>query len=245
MKRPHLWIGIVLGLGFIAASWQQWVPFSLTETLGFVTGVACVYLAVKQNIWNFPLGLANNIFFLVLFTTARLYGDAGLQVVYIVLGLQGWYYWLYGGQNRTSLRITHASLLTLGVLAGLLPVGTAGLILALRAAGGAAPALDAFTTVLSLLAQYLLNRKAIENWYLWIAADILYIYLYISRGLHLTAILYFVFLGLCIIGLREWQALMRQAAAEQPSATCEVPNSDISNKENSPLLEPGEGVARG
>ena len=100
MKRLDLWIGIAIGLGLIIASWRRWAPYSLTETLGFVTGAACVYLVVRQSVWNFPLGVANNIFFLFLFVDARLYGDAGLQVVYVALGFQGWYYWLYGGQNR-------------------------------------------------------------------------------------------------------------------------------------------------
>jgi nicotinamide mononucleotide transporter len=221
MKRSDLWIGAALALGLILGSWQQWLPYSLTETLGFVTGAACVYLVVKQSIWNFPLGIANNLFFLVLFFNARLYGDAGLQVVYILLGVQGWYWWLYGGQQRAPLRIAHATRLTLSLLAVLVLLGTLGLILALRAARGAAPALDAFTTVLSLAAQYLLNRKAIENWYAWITADVLYIYLYLARGLHLTAVLYFVFLGLCLVGLVSWRRALIQQRMLEPAGPAE------------------------
>jgi hypothetical protein len=86
MKRFDLWIGIAIGLALITASWRRWAPYSLTETLGFVTGAACVYLVVRQNVWNFPLGIANNIFFLILFVSARLYGDAGLQVIYPISG---------------------------------------------------------------------------------------------------------------------------------------------------------------
>jgi nicotinamide mononucleotide transporter len=71
MKRFDLWIGIAIGLALITASWRRWAPYSLTETLGFVTGAACVYLVVRQNVWNFPLGIANNIFFLILFVNAR------------------------------------------------------------------------------------------------------------------------------------------------------------------------------
>jgi len=79
-----------------------------------------------------------------------------------------------------------------------------------------APVLDALTTALSLGAQYLLNRKAVENWLLWITADVLYVYLYLARGLHLTAVLYLVFLCLCVAGLRSWRrslALRRGEAA--------------------------------
>ena len=206
LKRSFdYWTGVLLGMALILAAWQQWLPYSLTETLGFVTGAACVYLVVRQNIWNFPLGIANNIFFLVLFTQARLYGDAGLQIVYIGLGIQGWYWWRYGGEDRTTLQVNHATPRTLLVLAGLVALVTAGLMLMLQAVSGSAPFLDAFTTVLSLAAQYLLNRKAIENWLVWISADVLYIYLYISRDLQLTALLYFIFLCLCLVGLWQWR----------------------------------------
>jgi nicotinamide mononucleotide transporter len=214
MKRYDLWIGMAIGSALIAASWRRWAPYSLTEALGFVTGAACVYLVVRQSIWNFPLGIANNVFFLVLFVSSRLYGDAGLQIVYIALGFQGWYYWLYGGQNRKALRITHASPSLLVAVGILVVIGTVALVLVLRAAGGAAPVMDAFTTVLSLAAQYLLNRKAIENWLLWIVADVIYIWLYISRDLRLTAILYFVFLCLCVAGFLSWRrSLKAQASA--------------------------------
>jgi nicotinamide mononucleotide transporter len=213
MKRFDFWLGLMLSTAVIVAAWQQWLPFPLTEALGFVTGAACVYLVVLQSIWNFPLGLANNIFFLVLFGQARLFGDAGLQLVYIVLGVHGWYQWLHGGEQRTALKITRASVRLLLVLGGLIVVATWGLVLALRTAKGAAPLLDAFTTVLSLAAQYLLNRKVLENWFIWIVADVIYIYLYITRELHLTAVLYSVFLCLCIAGYLNWRRTLQSEEA--------------------------------
>jgi nicotinamide mononucleotide transporter len=226
MKRFDLWLGIAIGLALITASWRRWAPYSLTETLGFVTGAACVYLVVRQNVWNFPLGIANNIFFLILFVNARLYGDAGLQVIYITLGFQGWYYWLYGGQNRKALRITHASPRLLVAVGSLVVIGAAGLVLALRAARGAAPVMDAFTTVLSLAAQYLLNRKTIENWLLWIVADVIYIWLYIARDLRLTAVLYFVFLCLCVAGFLSWRRSLNARAAAAGDLSKEAAASD-------------------
>src|SRR6186713_3343946 len=105
IKPWEAWIGTLAGVALVAASWQKWIPYSLTETLGFVTGAGCVYLVVREHILNFPLGIANNVFFLVLFGSARLYGDAGLQVVYVLLGVHGWYEWLHGGEDRTALRV--------------------------------------------------------------------------------------------------------------------------------------------
>lgn len=213
--RLDLLILTLLSLALILCSWRRWLPYNLTETLGFVTGVACVYLVVRESIWNFPLGIANNLFFLVLFSTARLYADAGLQIVYLALGVQGWHRWLRGGRNQTPLQIGRASQQLLLGSAAAIVIGTALLMMVLRLANGAAPLMDSFTTTLSLAAQYLLNNKKIENWYFWIAADVIYIWLYVSRGLHLTAILYFVFLALCIAGLANWRRI--QAAQTSPA----------------------------
>jgi nicotinamide mononucleotide transporter len=211
MRRADIVVMFALGSALVAASAAGLLPYGLTETLGFVTGAACVYLVVKENVWNFPLGIANNVFFLVLFWQARLYGDGALQVVYVALGLQGWYLWLYGGENRTALRVERAPRRVLFGVAAFVLAGTLALWLVLRAVKDSAPVLDALTTALSLAAQYLLNRKAFENWLLWITADVLYIYLYLARGLHLTAVLYLVFLCLCVAGLRSWRrSLARQ-----------------------------------
>lgn len=209
MKRPDVWVGGAACLALVCASWAGWAPLGekpldLTETLGFVTGAVGVYLVVLENVWNFPVGIANSAFFLVLFAGARLYADAGLQVVYIALGFQGWYLWLRGGENRTPLRVERASRgLLLGV-AAFVVAATAALTLFLQSVKDSAPFLDALTTALSLGAQYLLNRKAVENWLLWMTADVIYVYLYLYKGLHLTAVLYSVFLCLCVAGLRGW-----------------------------------------
>lgn len=217
MKRLDLLLGGAASLALVYASWIGWAPFglappSLTEALGFVTGGACVYLVVRENVWNFPVGIANSVFFLVLFAEARLFADAALQVVFIALGLQGWYLWLRGGDNHTPLEVERASLKLLAGVAAFVAAATAGLTLFLHTVHDSAPFLDALTTALSLGAQYLLNRKAIENWLLWMTADVIYIYLYASppRRLYLTALLYFVFLCLCVAGLRSWLKSMSE-----------------------------------
>jgi nicotinamide mononucleotide transporter len=100
---------------------------SVAELAGFVTGAACVWLTVKAHIANFPVGLANDAFFLVLFLAAGLYADSGLQVVYLVLGVVGWWQWLRGGENRERLEAGRATVTELGVLAALVVLATWGL----------------------------------------------------------------------------------------------------------------------
>lgn len=93
-------IGVSLLL--IAASWWRWLPLDITEALGFATGAICVWLVTKGNIWNWPIGLANNVFFAILFWKARLFADFGLQGIYFVLGIYGWWKWLRGGENHSG-----------------------------------------------------------------------------------------------------------------------------------------------
>ena len=189
------------------------LPLGLTETIAAVTGAITVWLTVKQNIWNWPIGIASSAFFFALFLGERLFADMILQFIYIVLGFLGWYWWLRGGEGRTTLQVAHASPATLLIVGGFAVVATAGMAIFLRSIGDAAPFLDALTTTLSLAAQYLLTRKLIENWYVWITADIIYIGLYITRDLYLTAALYALFLVLCLLGLRQW----RQSLAAEPA----------------------------
>lgn len=227
MKRADVWIGGAASLALVYASWVGWAPFGLapfgmTEALGFVTGAVCVYLVVRENVWNFPVGIANSAFFLILFAGARLYGDAALQIIYIALGFQGWYLWLRGGEHRTPLKVERASHRLLAGVAAFVVAGTVGLTFFFRYINDSAPFLDALTTALSLGAQYLLNRKAVENWLLWMTADILYIYLYFTRELHLTAVLYLVFLGLCVAGLRSWLRTMSERRRETGGSAARV-----------------------
>lgn len=188
----------------IAMTWFKFWSLPMTEVLGFVTGGACVWLVVREHAANWPIGLANNIFFFFLFLTSRLYADMGLQVVYFGLGIYGWWNWLHGGENRQALTITRTSKKEWLALALLVPLSTFFLRELLVRLNGAAPLWDSFTTILSLSAQYLLCRKRLENWIFWIVADLIYIPLYVSRGLILTAVLYGVFLFMCLLGLKQW-----------------------------------------
>ncbi|HCE44766.1 MAG TPA: nicotinamide riboside transporter PnuC [Lentisphaeria bacterium] len=214
--RLYSWIILILASAILLmASIFKYAPLDLTETLGFITGAVCVLMVVEQNIWNFPVGIANNIFFIMLFFSSRLYGDMALQLVYILLAIMGWYEWIYGGRNRTRLHVSHTSVKEIAILAIIGIAATAALHEYFHRINDSAPFLDALTTVLSLIAQYMLNLKRIENWYIWITADVLYIWLYIQKNLNLTAILYAIFICMCIAGLISWFKSLKQQEAEK------------------------------
>jgi nicotinamide mononucleotide transporter len=180
-----------------------------------VTGGICVWLVVREHMWNWPIGLLNNIVFFALFLHGRLFADMELQVVYFGLGAYGWLNWLKGGEHRSILKISRTTRSEWLILAISIPLSTWGLREILFAVNGAAPFWDSLTTVLSLAAQYLLCRKRFENWFFWITADVIYIPLYLSRQLPLTAILYAVFLVMCLVGLREWNKSLKKGMLAQ------------------------------
>ncbi|HEX7164445.1 MAG TPA: nicotinamide riboside transporter PnuC [Trebonia sp.] len=181
---------------------------SVAELLGFVTGAASVWLTVLARIGNFPVGIANSAFFLVLFLSARLYADSALQAVYIVLGFTGWWQWLHGGAGRSRLVVARSGWRLLAGCVAFTAAATWGLTLLLGAVGDIAPFWDALTTALSLSAQYLLNCKRIENWAFWMAADVVYVPLYAVKRLDLTAIVYVLFFAMCVRGVAAWRAAL-------------------------------------
>jgi nicotinamide mononucleotide transporter len=199
-------VAVLLGsTGLLFASGLGLVPIDFTEALGFVTGAACVWLVTRGSIWNWPIGLLNNVFFVVLFWRAKLYGEIGLQVVYFALGIWGWWQWLYGGERKTELKVSRSPMWEWMLVLIFIVAATLGLRIWLMAIGGAAPFWDAITTAISLGAQYLLCRKRLGNWWFWIVADVIYVPLYLSRGLPLIAALYAGFIGLCVVGLIRWR----------------------------------------
>jgi len=180
--------------------------FSTTplELLGFVLSVATVVLTILRNHWGWFFAIVSSATYGVVFFDARLYGDAGLQGVFIAASIWGWWQWLRGAEGKPLpvTRLSHT-----GRLASLL--GWAAGFFALSAFLKACtdtdvPHMDGFLTAGSLLGQLLTAKKKIENWHTWIVVDILYVGLYIYKGLHLTAILYAVFVVLAVLGLRAW-----------------------------------------
>ncbi|WLQ43895.1 nicotinamide riboside transporter PnuC [Streptomyces laculatispora] len=182
-------------------------PVSWTEVLGFGSGALCVRLVARQHLANWPIGIANNLFFILLFTQSGLYADAGLQIVFIALAAYGWWTWTHGGGPGTDglpVRSTTRAEWVLLLAAGV--VGTLALTVLLdRATDSTVPFWDALTTALSLAATYGQCRKLVESWWLWIAADVVYIPLYAYKELYLTSLLYAGFLTLCLVGLRNWR----------------------------------------
>jgi nicotinamide mononucleotide transporter len=183
--------------------------------LAAALGLICVWLTVRRHIGCWPTGLAMVILYIFIFYRARLYSDMLLQVVYVFMQLYGWYAWLHGGAEGQPLVVTRMP-------AAQIPLWTAFGAAAAASLGGAMhihtdasfPYIDAVATVASLIAQWLMGRKVLESWLVWIFVDVISIGLYLAKELYPTAGLYLVFLALATWGWIEWRnAWKKQATA--------------------------------
>jgi nicotinamide mononucleotide transporter len=211
-------------------------------------GLACVGLCVRRNIWNWPVGLVQVLLYAWVFFQARLYADFGLQLIYCVLQVYGWYHWLRGGQRDAAneLPVTRwpARNALAWIVIAAIATGALGFLLR-RFTDAAFPYWDGAIAILSLLATYLLARKALENWLLWIAVDVLGIGVYWAKDLRVTAGLYAVFLCMATAGWLAWRKNWREqrtnwaAGADSFSANSSRRTADINSSSTSPALIAG------
>jgi nicotinamide mononucleotide transporter len=176
------------------------------QWIAAVVGAISVYLSAREKIWSWPTAIVNVTLSAFIFYESGLYSDMGLQIVYLVLSIYGWHQWLHGGANRTELRVTRASR-RVWVISAM--VGIGGWLMLARVTsmlpGVSLPYLDSGLTAVSLVAQWMMTRKILENWILWIIADLVYVPMYFYKELLPTAALYAVFLVLAVIGFIRWR----------------------------------------
>lgn len=192
---------------------------SSLELLAALLGAISVYLSVRQNIWSWPTAIVNVVVYAFVFYQAKLYADMGLQVIYAALSVYGWYEWLYGGANRTELHVTRTAPRLGAVLTLIALAGSAALGVFLRGATDAAlPFMDSFLSSTSLVAQWMMTKKKLENWLVWIGVDVLYVGMFVFKHLYITAGLYAVFLALAVRGYIDWRRSMAEHEGVQPVA---------------------------
>jgi nicotinamide mononucleotide transporter len=186
------------------------------EIVGVITGLACVWLAAREHIWNWPVAIVNVSLYAVVFWRSKLYADSALQPVFLLISIYGWWFWLRGGEARHPAPVRTAGWRACGLFAG----ATVLLWLLLnwvlrRFTDSQVPIWDSLTTALSLTAIYMQGRKLIENWLWWIVADVLYIALYAYKRLYPTSALYVVYIAICVAGWRRWKLSLSPAAVAQ------------------------------
>ena len=176
------------------------------ELLSFILSVATVWLNIRQSHWAWLLAIVSSATYGLVFFGSRLYGDMGLQLVFIAVSFYGWYQWLHGDDSHDRLPVTALDARGRWVAATAWLAGFVLLAWFLKTYTDTdVPNSDGFLTAGSLVGQMLLSRKKIENWHVWIIVDVLYVALYVHKGLMLTAVLYGMFVAMAIAGLLAWQ----------------------------------------
>lgn len=185
--------------------------FNPYETVGAVTGLLSVWLTVKENIWCWLTGLVSVVFYLIFLYQLTLYANMGLQVIYIYLQFYGWYEWLYGGKNRAQLQVSRSNV---KINALLTVIGIASTVLMAwplhRFTNAALPWWDSAAVSLSLIATWMMAKKLIENWIVWIIADVIYVGMFYHQRAWQSLVLYTIFLALCVIGYFEWRKSLQR-----------------------------------
>lgn len=198
---------------FLAAAFQLWgSPVTWLEIVAFVLAIVMVVCNIRVNPIAWPLAIVSSLMYFALFWNSKLYGDASLQIVFVVVAGWGWWQWLRGTEaDGSALKVRRLSTQGRWLMLGLLALGWPGIGLFLKHYTDTdVPWWDAFPTAGSLIGQWLLGRKYVENWAAWIVVNVVSVALFAYKGLWLTVVLYLVFIAMSFIGWRAWQRLAAQ-----------------------------------
>ncbi|MCC7358312.1 MAG: nicotinamide mononucleotide transporter [Anaerolineales bacterium] len=191
----------------------------IVEILGVITGLLSVYFAVKEDNRTWSIGILNAALFGVMFFVDRYYVNVGLQALYVAYNVYSWRMWLYGGPQNEPPAVSRTPRAAWPALL----LATAGFTALFgwvfdTYTDGSLPYWDALTTALSLVAQYALTRKWLENWGIWITANAIYIGLGVAGGNYWFAALQLAYIALSAAGYGRWRAELKAAAATAPEA---------------------------
>jgi nicotinamide mononucleotide transporter len=178
----------------------------MVELFAAILTLWCVWLTTKRNILSWPVGIAAIVLYAFTFFGVKLYADFFLQGVFLIQSIYGWYNWSQNKNNINEVIINKVSTLNRAwsVIVILILYITISHIL-IHYTDASIPYADAYLTSVCIMANYLLSKRKIENWYLWIHADFLYIALFCYKGLYVSAVLYFILGVLAIKGLLDWK----------------------------------------
>ena len=192
----------------------HWLSENYIEVLGVITSLIYLYFSVRQIIWLWPFGILSSALFIWIFFSSKFYADMGLQVYYLGISIYGWMYWLRGGERDAEQdklpvsRIGRKMALVLAAAGILLLLGIVAILKYLTDSD--VPWGDGFTTAASIVATWMLARKILEHWLVWIIVDAVAAGLYFYKGLDPSAVLYIIYSGIAVLGYIKWKAELHE-----------------------------------
>ena len=191
-----------------------WINNNYIELLGLIFGLLYIVLSIKQNIWCWPVGFITSALYIYVFLVTKFYADMGLQVYYLIVSVYGWYHWMFGSKSKQQddLKITRVNIKLAAYLflVGLTLFVVIAYIL-VNFTDSEIPYWDSFTTSASFIATWMLARKIIDHWIIWIIVDFVSLGLYVYKGLFPTVVLFAVYTVLAILGYIEWNRQLKKA----------------------------------
>ncbi len=189
----------------------SWLEHHLVEVAGAILGIAYIFLSIRQHIFTWPVGLFTSALYIYVFFHSRFYADMALQVYYVGISIYGWYYWLKGNPDQDhDLPVTNTPrklwipLLAISAVLFLLIA-----YVLFHFTDSPIPYWDALTTALSITATWMLARKYLETWLIWVVADFISMVLYATRDLWATVVLFAVYTGMAVVGYIQWKKGMK------------------------------------
>ncbi len=179
---------------------QNWL-----ENLGILTSLICIWLNTQQNVWGWFWAIVSSAIYSIIFYQAHLFSDMGLQGIFILLSVYGWYSWQFGSKQKMILLVSkipaELSVICIGFF--LIFSIMSGYLFS-QYSQASLPYLDSSLTAISLIATWMTARKYLENWILWIFGNVAYVGMYLYKGLNTTAILYVFLIVLAVKGYQDW-----------------------------------------
>jgi nicotinamide mononucleotide transporter len=189
---------------------------SPVELIAVLFGLASVWLVKKESVWAFPIGAVNVLIYVFICFSAKLYAYAGINVFYFLMGMYGWYNWIRKTGTNDHIPITQCRLNERWIYSGLILIFFILLYLMLRRfTDSQVPFWDAITTAIYIIAMWLMARKKIEHWILWILGDLISIWLFAYEKLFFSSFQYLVFTVIASLGWLEWRKKLKPVIRNQ------------------------------
>jgi nicotinamide mononucleotide transporter len=198
-------------------SFIGWVSDHYVEVLGVITSLVYLYFSVKQIIWLWPFGILSSALFILIFFNSKFYADMGLQVYYLGVSIYGWRYWSRGSVDRNEMstlpvsRINRQLVLILSFIGIVIMLGIVYILK--NFTDSDVPWGDGFTTAGSIVATWMLARKVLEHWLVWIFVDSVAAGLYFHKGLYPSFLLYTIYTVIAIAGYFQWKKSILENSA--------------------------------
>jgi len=193
----------------------QWSIDHVWEIIGTISGLIYLYLEVKEIVWLWPVGIVTSAMYVVVFYDSKFYADMALSIYYVVISIYGWYMWLYGSSESSEAEHSaplHITCMPTHLWKYLFVAFLAMFVLMVWVlksfTDSPVPVGDAFATALSIVATWMLARKYIEQWWLWVIVNAVSLGLFVWKGLYPTSVLFFFYTTMAVVGYYQWRRKM-------------------------------------